>query len=88
VRRLLVTASVFPSLPILVTLIKEELSSSEMSVLTRATRRNIQKVYDCFLLPLPFDLEDEAISFPKRQAVCVPHDDTTHRKTFLLMNRL
>jgi hypothetical protein len=41
VRRLLVTASAVPSLPILVTLKKEELSSSETSVLTRATRRNI-----------------------------------------------
>jgi predicted hotdog family 3-hydroxylacyl-ACP dehydratase len=43
VRRLLVTASVVPSSPILVTLVKEALSSSEMSVLTRATRRNIAK---------------------------------------------
>jgi hypothetical protein len=41
VRRLLVTASVVPSSPILVTLMKEALSSSEMSVLTRATRRNL-----------------------------------------------
>jgi hypothetical protein len=41
VRRLLVTASVFPSSPILVTLMKEGLSSYETSVLTRATRRNI-----------------------------------------------
>jgi hypothetical protein len=40
-RRLLVTANVFPSSPILVTLMKEELSSFETSVLTRATRRNI-----------------------------------------------
>jgi hypothetical protein len=39
--RLLITASVVPSSPILVTLMKEGLSSSEMSVLTRATRRNI-----------------------------------------------
>jgi hypothetical protein len=41
VRRLLVTASVFPSSPILVTMMKEALSSSETSVLRRATRRNI-----------------------------------------------
>jgi hypothetical protein len=41
VRRLLVTASVVPSSPILVTLLKEELSTSETSVLTRATLRNI-----------------------------------------------
>jgi hypothetical protein len=41
VRRLLVTASVVPSSPILVTLVKEALSSSETSVPTRATRRNI-----------------------------------------------
>jgi hypothetical protein len=41
VRRLPVTASVVPSSPILVTLMKEALSSSETSVLTRATRRNI-----------------------------------------------
>jgi hypothetical protein len=37
VRRLLVTASVVPSSPILVTLMKEALSSSETSILTRAT---------------------------------------------------
>jgi hypothetical protein len=43
VRRLLVTASVVPSSPILVTLMKEALSSSETSVLTRVTRRNIQE---------------------------------------------
>jgi hypothetical protein len=41
VRRLLVTANVVPSSPILVTLMMEALSSSETSVLTRATRRNI-----------------------------------------------
>jgi hypothetical protein len=41
VRQLLVTASVVPSSPILVTLMKEALSSSVTSVLTRATRRNI-----------------------------------------------
>jgi hypothetical protein len=41
VRRLLVTASVVPSSPILVVLMKEALSSSETSVLTKVTRRNI-----------------------------------------------
>jgi hypothetical protein len=41
VSRLLVTASVVPGSPILVTLVKEVLSSSETSALTRATRRNI-----------------------------------------------
>jgi hypothetical protein len=41
VRRLLVTANVVPSSSILVILMKEALSSSETSVLTRATRRSI-----------------------------------------------
>jgi hypothetical protein len=41
VHRLLVTASVVSGSPILVTLMKEALSSSETSVLTEATRRNI-----------------------------------------------
>jgi hypothetical protein len=41
VRRLIVTAKVVPSSPIRVTLMMEELRSSETSVLTRATRRNI-----------------------------------------------
>jgi hypothetical protein len=41
VDRLLVTANVVTSLPILVTLIMEALSSSETSVLKRATWRNI-----------------------------------------------
>jgi hypothetical protein len=39
--QLLVTANVVPSSPILVTVMKEALSSSETSVLTRATQRNI-----------------------------------------------
>jgi hypothetical protein len=42
VRRLPVTANVVPSSPI-VTLMKEALSSSETSVLTRATRLTCQK---------------------------------------------
>jgi hypothetical protein len=41
VRRLLVISSLEPSSPILVTLMKEVLSSSETLILTRSTRRNI-----------------------------------------------
>jgi hypothetical protein len=40
VRLLLVTASVVPSSPIFITLMKEAPGSSETSVITRATRRN------------------------------------------------
>jgi hypothetical protein len=40
-RRVALTASVVHSSPILFTLMKEELSSYETSVITRATRRNI-----------------------------------------------
>jgi hypothetical protein len=39
--QLLVTANVVPSSPILVTLVMDALRSSETSVLTRVTRRNI-----------------------------------------------
>jgi hypothetical protein len=42
-RRLLVIANVVPSSPILVTLMMEEVRSSETSGLTRATMRNISE---------------------------------------------
>jgi hypothetical protein len=41
--QVLVTANVVPSSPILVTLTMEALGSSEMSVGSRSTRRNIQE---------------------------------------------
>jgi hypothetical protein len=43
VLRWLVTANVVPSSPILVTLMMEVIRSSEMSILTRVTRRSIQE---------------------------------------------
>jgi hypothetical protein len=51
-RRLLVTANIVPSSPILVTVMMEAIRSSETSVLTRVTRRNIAE--DGILMKVPF----------------------------------
>jgi hypothetical protein len=59
VRRLLVRASVVPSSPILVSLMKEVLSSSETSVLTRVTRQTSQKTPFFFRRLDPFPSSGE-----------------------------
>jgi hypothetical protein len=66
---MLITASVVPSSPILVTLMKKALSSSETSVLIRATRRNIP---EDAILQMPLEFE-ENISGDKKN---ITHSNT------------
>jgi hypothetical protein len=64
-RRLLVTASIVPRSPILVTLMEEVLGSSETSALTRVTLRNIPEdtVLYKHILNTRFRQEDKNITF-------------------------
>jgi hypothetical protein len=79
VRRLLVTASVVPSSPILVTLMKEALSSSDTSVLTGATRWTSQNTP--FFTPglqfldflHPHSLNAQTYYYESNSQACSPH---------------
>jgi hypothetical protein len=65
--RLLVTASVLPISPILVTLMKEAFISSETSVFTRATLRNIPEnsiLQEHFMLGRFFFLHNNILGAP------------------------
>jgi hypothetical protein len=91
VRRLLVTPSVVPSSPILFTLMKEALSSSETSVLTRVERRNIpedailhshrRENLKSYLVESPIITFHESHFNLSRSVSCIHTDGRTDRRT-------
>jgi hypothetical protein len=82
VRWLLVTAKVVPISLILVTLIMEALSSSDTSVLTRATQRNFQE--DGIILSI-FILANNSEEGQGSQRAVVPVTTTTTMMIFIFI---